>query len=114
MMKLPSFDEMKEMAKDPEAFEEFRRQTIEEYIASMPEEKQEKLRAQQWRLDKDLKKIKNQQVRMSIVYAMMVDSLNKLNLMLNDPDEYDRLFAKPVTKCSVNKVVSINRDKDDG
>lgn len=114
MVSLPSFDEMKELAKDSDAFEEFRLQKIDEFILSLPEDKRAKARRAQWRLEQDLRKIRNPQVKLSIIYALMVDSLNKLDLALNNPQEYDRLFANPELKHSKNKIVSFNKERDDG
>lgn len=111
MTNLPSFDEMVEMAKDPKSFDTFRHQKIEECINSLPEEKQKKARAQQWRLDQDLKKIKNDQVRLSMLYSEMVNSLNKLNLLFNDSEEYRRLFNQ--SNKERDNVVSLeNRNKN--
>lgn len=114
MVSLPPFDEMKELAKDPEAFDKFRREKIEEFISSLPADRQAKVRGTHWRLEQDLRKIKNPQVRLSIIYATMIDSLNKLDLAFNDPLEYDRLFTNPELKNSENKIVSFNRERDDG
>lgn len=48
----PDFDEMKTLAlSNPEAFEEIRRQHIESFLNTVPQEKRRRLTGLQWKID---------------------------------------------------------------
>lgn len=74
------FDELKRMAEeDPEAIERYRKQVIEDYISSLPEERQQRARQLQFKIDASTVNIKNQQVKADRIFCMMMESFNELN-----------------------------------
>ncbi len=64
---------------NPEAFEEYRLKTIEECISRLPAEKQQRARGLQFRIDNEMRKIKNPLVRATKMNSMMIESLIKLD-----------------------------------
>lgn len=78
---------------DPEAAEAYHRAVIEDYIEGLPEEKKPRARALQWRIDQEVSRIKNPQVRLERVFGMMWDSFLDLNNALNYPAS--RKSARP-------------------
>ena len=84
MTKLLSFDEMKDMAaNEPERFEEYRQEIINNFIAGLPVDKQERARQWQWRIEQRTRNIENPLVRLEIIYSEMMTSFIELNDMLN-------------------------------
>ena len=70
------FDEWKALAeKDPEAFEQQRQQAIEHMITSVPQERQQRLRGLQWRVDVERAKYKNALMGCRQAFNMMWDSV---------------------------------------
>lgn len=75
-----SFDELKELIEtDEEQAEEYRVALIQDFISTLPEERQQRMRAFQWRLDQEMRKIKNPLVRAQFVFGCMMDSLMKMD-----------------------------------
>ena len=50
---------------DPDSFETTKDQIIEEFILAQPEEVQQRLRQQQWRIDNDLRRFKDPVARLN-------------------------------------------------
>jgi hypothetical protein len=63
---------------DPEEFEKYRQMVIEEFINNLPEERQQRARGLQFRIDNEMRKIKNPLARAAKMNSMMVDSLMEL------------------------------------
>lgn len=61
------------------AFEDERQRLIEDYMSSLPDNKQQQARQFQWNYDGKLRKYKNPLVRAQVAYNMMLQSLNELN-----------------------------------
>lgn len=76
----PDFDEMKTLAlSNPEAFEEIRRQHIESFLNTVPQEKRRRLTGLQWKIDQ-IRNLANTPMSACIqISNMMRDSLNRLN-----------------------------------
>ncbi len=100
-----NFDEWHELAKtDPTAFDKKYKSIIEDFIAKAPEERQEKLRRLQWRIDMEAQK-KSSQPSYIRIYDMMMDSIHgEFGLLesmraLTDSDQsyYDRSKTKSAT-----------------
>ncbi|MCF6235632.1 MAG: DUF3135 domain-containing protein [Gammaproteobacteria bacterium] len=69
------FDEWHKLAKtDPAAFDKKRKSIIEDFIANVPEARQEKLRRLQWRIDMEAQR-KSSQPSYIRIYDMMMDSV---------------------------------------
>jgi len=69
------FDEAMELArKDPEAFEQYRRDVIEALIARAPERNRQHLRCLQWRIEQERKLASNPIAACVKLYQMMWDS----------------------------------------
>ena len=84
-MKKLNFDELKDLIEvDPDKAEEYRIAIIQDFIARLPEEKQERMRATQWRLDQELRRIKNPIARMNFIYGKMMDSFLELDEKLQE------------------------------
>ncbi len=64
---------------DPVAFEEYRLKTIEECISKLPEKRQQRARGLQFRIDNEMRKIKNPLARAAKMNSLMIESLMKLN-----------------------------------
>lgn len=77
---LPDFDEMVTLAlSNPEAFEEVRRQHIESFLNTVPQEKRQRLAGLQWKIDQ-IRNLANTPMAACIkISNMMRDSLNRLN-----------------------------------
>ena len=70
------FDTWAEMAKnDPDAFERMRLQAIDEFIESVPESSQERLRRFQWRIDQERRLAKTPLAACIRLSSMMWQSL---------------------------------------
>ncbi|MDH5327145.1 MAG: DUF3135 domain-containing protein [Gammaproteobacteria bacterium] len=70
--------------KDPQAFEELRQQTVDEFIGSVAEERQERLRCLQWKVDRVRETQKTPLAACVAISDMMWDSLERLNQLYND------------------------------
>ncbi len=74
-------------SKDPEAFEQYRERVINKFIADLPEEKQQRMRCLQWRVDSVRRLSKNPMAACIEISKMMWDSIkgdNGLVEALND------------------------------
>lgn len=67
---------------NPEAFEEYRQEVLEEYFNSLPEERQIKARQQQWLLDNDLRKFKDPIARYNRTVELLYEQLDKFRQAL--------------------------------
>ncbi len=76
------FDELKKLAEDPEAIEEYRKQVVEDFINSLPEDRQHKARQFQFRIMAQTRHIKNPLSRATAMYDMMVESVCQLHGMM--------------------------------
>ena len=78
-----NFDEWLQLARsDPEAFEKRRQQAIDELIATVSSEKQQRLRGLQWRIEMERRKYKDSMVRCQKVFSMMWASVYSDNGLL--------------------------------
>ena len=69
------FEYAKELAKnDPDAFEQYRKETIEAMITSAAEQNQPALRRLQWRIDKERERASNPVAACVKIYQMMWES----------------------------------------
>ena len=86
-----NFDEWLELSKqDPKSFESRRLESIEEFINSVPEDKQHRLRCLQWKVDRVREKMATPMAACVAISDMMWDSLDTLNQLYND---YDNVSA---------------------
>ncbi|MEH6627887.1 MAG: DUF3135 domain-containing protein [Motiliproteus sp.] len=80
MTQLPCFDDLKMMADlDPEGFEEFRRQSCEDFIKCLPKHHRQRLQAVQFRVDYEISKAKNPMAGLVKISGMMHDSFYQLS-----------------------------------
>ena len=80
-----NFDEWLELSKrDPQSFESRRLESIEEFINSVPEDKQHRLRCLQWKIDRVREKMPTPLAACVAISDMMWDSLDKLNQLYHD------------------------------
>ena len=80
-----NFDEWLELSKrDPRSFENRRLESIEEFINSVPEDKQHRLRCLQWKIDRVREKMPTPLAACVAISDMMWDSLDKLNQLYHD------------------------------
>ena len=103
------FDYLKDLyKKDPEKFNEVTKEMINDFIESLPEEKQDVYRARQWRLEQELNKIKDPIERMNKMVQIFWVGVNKFieatrltetaNVVYNDTDESKVLKFKKKTE----------------
>lgn len=79
------FDMWSELSqKDPEAFEALRKKAVNEFITSVDEQKQQRLRCLQWKVDKVREKQKTPLAACVAISDMMWDSLEQLNQLYYD------------------------------
>lgn len=75
-----AFDKLSRLFQDdPEAFEEYRLKVIEECISKLPEERQQRARGLQFRINNEMRKIKNPLARAARMNSMMIESLMELD-----------------------------------
>ena len=80
-----NFDEWLDLSKsDPETFETRRLESIEEFINSVPEDKQHRLRCLQWKIDRVREKMPTPLAACVAISDMMWDSLDRLNQLYHD------------------------------
>jgi hypothetical protein len=78
-----NFEKWSELAsKDPDAFEERRERLINEFIMDMPEEKRQRMRCLQWRVDNVRKLSKTPMAACIEISRMMWDSIKGENGLL--------------------------------
>ena len=96
---MKSFDELKELyEKDPEAWEKEREKIIEEFISSMPPERQVQARQFQFRIDSETRHIKNPLVKTQKMFNMMIEKASKLVEIWNRPAVVEE---KPKTNAQI-------------
>lgn len=79
----PVFDDWKVLAEsDPEAFEQRRKQVIEQFISSVSADRQQRLRHLQWRIDMERRRCKTPVKSCLHLYTMMWDSVYGSNGLL--------------------------------
>lgn len=78
-MQTKSFDELLLLhQRDPDAFEAYRKGIIEDFISMVPEERQQKLRQLQWKIDGVRRKHHNPMGATIALHRMMLESINDL------------------------------------
>jgi hypothetical protein len=84
-------DELSELYQtDPDAFEVRRQEMIEDFITTLPEEKQTAMRQLQWRIDGELSKYKDPIARMNKMVELFWEGFAELNKALNElPEKLD-------------------------
>ena len=99
-MKKLSFDELKDLIiADPDRAEAYRIAVIEDFIEGLPKDKQDYARHFQWKLDGELRKIKNPIARMNMIGGKMWDSFLDMNTILNDATAPNGLNQKLLDLC---------------
>jgi hypothetical protein len=79
------FDMWSELSKkDPQAFEAMRQKALQDFIGSVPESKQHRLRCLQWKVDKVRENQKTPLAACVAISDMMWDSLERLNQLYYD------------------------------
>ena len=74
--------------KDPDHFEELRREIINNTISSYPEKFQERARGIQFTLDSELNKYKNPVVRMNRMVELFWEKFSEFKTVVSDPVNY--------------------------
>lgn len=70
---------------DPDAFEQYRQDKIEELIKSAPEEQQDRLRAMMWNIETRMRNMRDPMQRLNYAFSEMWDSFIKLNKEYQKP-----------------------------
>lgn len=79
------FDQMKDMS--PEELATYKDRLIEEFISSVPEDKQQRLRQFQWKLDGELRKYKDPTARMNKMIELFWLGVAEFSSVMNDSAE---------------------------
>jgi len=88
MGQLPDFEALVALAdKDPIAFERFRQQTCQQFIETLPNKHQHRLRAVQNRVEMELNRAKTPMAGLLRVSSMMHDSFYRLTIKLEQIDK---------------------------
>jgi hypothetical protein len=83
-----TFDELKTLFEtDPLAAEVKSKEIIDDYISSLDEEKQQRARSFQWRIEQDLKKFKDPIARMNKMVEMFWKGVKEFQKTLSNPQE---------------------------
>ena len=103
------FDELKELAKDPERIEEYRDKVIEDFISTLPEDRQHRARQFQFRIMAETRHIKDPMARATAMYDKMIESMCLLHGVMNGraPEE------KPKMEADILKFRQEKLDKDE-
>lgn len=70
---------------DPEEFDRQTRQMIDDYINSLPEERQQRARQHQWKIDQTLSHYKDPVARMNKMVEMLWSGVDKFQKVLSNP-----------------------------
>lgn len=109
--KVKPFEELVELAaNDMPAFEAYQRAVIEDFILGLPEEKQERARGLQWRIDQELAKYRDPTARMNRMVEMMWSSFFDLHSALNGHLDERK---PPVEPLGTEKVTYVEFGKND-
>ena len=79
---------------EPGKAEAYHRAIIEDFILGLPEDKQERARGLQWRIDQELRKYKDPVARMNRMCELMWESFFDLDSALHGKLPEDRPKAK--------------------
>ncbi|MFV2059425.1 MAG: DUF3135 domain-containing protein [Gammaproteobacteria bacterium] len=84
------FDMMMELAKNsPEEFEALRLELIEDYITSLPQERQHRMKCLQWRIDRTREQAKTPLGSCMAITEMMWESFEQLNTLFMEMKNSD-------------------------
>lgn len=77
------FDFLSNLFKEnPQAFDEYRQEVLEEFFESLPEERQQKARQAQWNLDNDLRHYKDPVARYNRMVELFYNQLDEFRQAL--------------------------------
>jgi len=79
-----NFDQMKDMT--PDELIAYKEKLIENYISSLPEEKQHRLRQLQWKIDGELRKYKDPIAKMNRMAELFWEGVGHLKAALSKMD----------------------------
>ena len=80
------YEQLRELYEDdPLEFEEYTRGVIDDWIKQHPEDKQQRLRSIQWRIDQELNKYKDPITRMNRMVELLWKGVSKFDEILNQP-----------------------------
>lgn len=91
--------------KDPDQFENLRREIINKCINSYPEKFQQRARGIQFTLDCELNKYKNPVVRMNRMVELFWEKFSEFQTAISDPTKYT---AEREENKKVGKVIPLN------
>lgn len=103
-----NFDEWLELSqRDPETFESRRLASIEEFINSVPQDKQHRLRCLQWKIDRVREKMPTPLAACVAISDMMWDSLDRLNQIYHDCEAVttDQTGTRVLTPLPQAKII---------
>ena len=102
-----NFDEWLELSRrDPQSFENRRLESIEEFINSVPQDRQHRLRCLQWKIDRVRDKMPTPMAACVAISDMMWDSLDKLNQLYHECEaktsgENSKTASAPFPKAKI-------------
>lgn len=107
-LKLPSHDVLSKMARDdPEAYEAFRREVIENFIDGAPPEDKRRLRGLQFRVDSERRRLLGSALGSTVkIYQLMWESFLTMNNSWQDILRVDDEDTKTHAPMSARKEVS--------
>lgn len=83
-----TFDELKTLFEtDPVAAEQKANEIIEEYIMTLPDERQQRVRAINWRIQQELRHVKDPTARMNKMVEMFWNGVKEFQDVLKSPKE---------------------------
>ena len=99
MAQLPEFEQLVTLAeRDPEAFEKFRQNACQQFIATVPSSHRQRLTAVQHRVETELSRAKTPLAGLLKVSCMMHDSLYELS---SKWIEFNRIAHRPLNSTQV-------------
>ena len=106
-----NFDMWSELSQsNPEAFEELRQKTLDEFIEGVDENRQHRLRCLQWKIDRVREKMPTPLAACVAISDMMWDSLDRLNQLYHDceavtSDKQGKRIFTPLPRAEIIKFV---------
>ncbi len=99
------FDHMKDLFEsDPVEFERVRTELLEDLIATAPVDRQDQLKAKQWRIEHELNKFNDPIARMNKMVSILWDGVNDLIETTRNPvTAYNKANVEPY----VSNIVAI-------
>ncbi len=105
---LDNFEKLSKLARnDPLAFEQLRKQLIEQLIEDAPQARQINMRRFQWRIEQEIRHHSNSLGRCMKLSSMMMERLDFLRLQIDKLTGKSIIEGSNLSRNSENKVIPL-------